>query len=353
MKNLRREEFFTADNIIKMISMNDTLKNGEKRIRAVAENLQISLEKQKKEKVIDGYNFQTTLKLFSHFKSCNNRHGVETAIPFYEDKNYLMFRLKQDESFYKDDWDCGMGIIPKEDGMCYTMHCICKYSDLEWQDYLDINYFQIELKVDYQFFVEMPIKNEIQNEGVDGIFNKVNNKKKLSKEEFLSGANLIRVKSLNEKLKKEEKRIRTFAESLRILLDKQVEEKVFLDYTIKTKILLFSHNKACNKRHSVEDGDSFYEDKCYTMFEDLTDEKFYTDDWDCGMGIIPKDEGMCYTMHRICKHSDLEWQDILDIEDVWFELKVDYQFWVIMPMHRWSVRGGDLVYKGLFIKKIK
>ena len=155
--------------------------------------------------------------------------------------------------------------------------------------------------------------------------------KRLSREEFLSGDNFIRVKSLNEKLKKEEKRIRAFAESLQISLEKQKEEKVFDDYNFQTKFLLFSYNKACNKRHGVEVGDSFYEDTNYSMFCKGDKEIFYTNDWDCGMGIIPKEEGMCYTMHCICEHSDLEWQDILDIEDVWIELKVDYQFFVEMP----------------------
>ena len=333
MKKLSREEFLSGDNHIKMKSLNEKLKSEEKRIRAVANNLQISLEKQKEEKVIDCYNFQTTLNLYSFNKKCNKRHGVEVGDPFYEDMDFIMFRVWQEEMFFTDDWGCGMGIIPKEEGMCYSMHCICEHSDLEWQDFLDIDYVRIELKVDYQFFVETPKKNEIlkEGDGLEGKFHKSNNMKKLSKEEFLSGANFIRVKSLNEKLKKEEIRIRAFAESLRISLEKQKEGKVFDDYNFQTQLLLFSNNKACNKRHGVEEGDSFYEDKCYTMFEDFIDEKFYTDDWDCGMGIIPKDEGMCYTMHCICEHSDLEWQDILDIEDVWIELKVDYQFFVEMP----------------------
>ena len=158
--------------------------------------------------------------------------------------------------------------------------------------------------------------------------------KKISKEEFLSGDNFIRVKSLNEKLKKEEKRIRAIAESLQISLEKQKEEKVFDDYNFQTKFLLFSHNKACNKRHGVEDGDPIYEDTNYLSFRIGLDESFYKDDWDCGMGIIPKEEGMCYTMHCICEHSDLEWQDILDIEVVWLELKVDYQFFVEMPENK-------------------
>lgn len=328
MKKLTREEFLSGENLIKMISLNQKLKSEEIRIRAVANNLQISLKKQKLEKVIDCYNFQTNLNLYSFNKKCNKRHNVEKGDPFYEDMDFIMFRIRQDESFYIDDWNCGMGIIPKDEGMCYTMHCICEHSHLEWQDFLDIDYVRIELKVDYQFFVDMPIKIVIQKDGLDGIFHKVNSLKKLSKEEFLSGANLIRVKSLNEKLKKEEKRIRAFAESLQISLEKQKEEKVFDDYNFQTQFLLFSHNKACNKRHGVEDGDSFYEDTNYSMFCKGDKEMFYTNDWDCGMGIIPKEEGMCYTMHCICEHSDLEWQDILDIEVVWIELKVDYQFFV-------------------------
>ena len=160
MKKLTREECLSGENLIKMISLNQKLKSEEKRIRAVANNLQISLKKQKSEKVIDCYNFQTTLNLYSFNKKCNKRHNVEKGDPFYEDMNFIMFRIWQDEEFYTDDWDCGMGIIPKDEGMCYSMHCICEHSHLERQDFLDIDYVRIELKVDYQFFVETPIKKK-------------------------------------------------------------------------------------------------------------------------------------------------------------------------------------------------
>ena len=36
---------------------------------------------------------------------------------------------------------------------------------------------------------------------------------------------------------------------------------------------------------------------------------------------------ICYAMHIILYDSGLDWEDILAIDDVWLEIKVDYQFW--------------------------
>ena len=158
--------------------------------------------------------------------------------------------------------------------------------------------------------------------------------KKVSRNGVSTEVDIIRVKSLNEKLKKEEVRIRIFAENLQISMNKMVEEKVIDDYNFQTRLCLFSYNRACNKRHKVEKGDPFYEDENYGMFSLGQDEDFYTEDWSCGMGILTKGEVMCYTMHCICEHSELTWQDLIDVEEVWIELKVDYQFFVNTPLPR-------------------
>jgi len=34
----------------------------------------------------------------------------------------------------------------------------------------------------------------------------------------------------------------------------------------------------------------------------------------------------CYTMYCVALYSGLPWEDVLCIDDVWLELKIDYQF---------------------------
>jgi len=141
--------------------------------------------------------------------------------------------------------------------------------------------------------------------------------------------NLIR--SLNHKLKAEEERIRPFANKLIEALKKQAREKQIDDFNIRQHLSFFSNNTACNKRHNVEAGDPFSEEKGFLLFGEQTEDMFYSDNWnELQKGHPLADELFCYSMHCLVFHGSLSWQDILDTDDVWFELKVDYQFFVGM-----------------------
>jgi hypothetical protein len=130
-------------------------------------------------------------------------------------------------------------------------------------------------------------------------------------------------------LKVQEERIRHFAEGLKLTLKKQLEEKQIDDFNFDTLFCVFSSNAACNLRHHVEEGDPIWEDKAYTMYRDFTEESFYEDNWNELHATHPLGHlNFCYTMHCLVFHSKLSWQDIVDIDDVWIELKVDYQFFV-------------------------
>ncbi len=139
--------------------------------------------------------------------------------------------------------------------------------------------------------------------------------------------NINKIINLNNILKIEEERIRIFADQLHITLQKQVIDKQIDDYNFETQLQVFSNNEACNKKHNVEEGDPFYEDKAYIMFRDFTLDEDYTEDWNEGNHPL-RHLHFCYTMHCIVFHSHLSWEDILDINDVWIELKVDYQFFI-------------------------
>ncbi len=136
---------------------------------------------------------------------------------------------------------------------------------------------------------------------------------------------------INDLLKKEEERVRPFAEKLRAKLNASISENEIWDYNFRTNLAVFSGDVACNKRNMTTDGNPIYQEHIGLYGKKQhgdTDEMFYSDDWNlyCPTGHPLHQIPFCYTMHCIAFHSHLTWQDILDIDCVWIELKVDYQF---------------------------
>ena len=135
-----------------------------------------------------------------------------------------------------------------------------------------------------------------------------------------------RVRLLNELLRKEEQRVRTF--SLKTLGTLRELESIGMidDHNFDTLLEAYSENEECNKRNKLEEGEPIYKDYL-GIFREETDECFFKDDWneldaEHPLRHIP----FCYSMHCIYSHSDLTWEDILQIDTVWIDVKVDYQF---------------------------
>jgi len=148
---------------------------------------------------------------------------------------------------------------------------------------------------------------------------------------ILTNENIEKIKHINDLLKKEEVRVRSFAEKLRAKLNTSVRESEIWDYNYRTNLAVFSRDVACNKRNMTTDGNPIYEERIGLYGNKShgdTDEMFYSDDWNlyCPEGHPLNNIHFCYTMHCIAFHSSLSWQDILDIYSVWLDLKVDYQF---------------------------
>ena len=139
--------------------------------------------------------------------------------------------------------------------------------------------------------------------------------------------NILRIKHLNEKFKQEEKRIYQFSHKLEDSLNKQIKEKEIDDFSIVQSISLYSNNTNCNKRHHVKDGDPFWVDNSFNMFYYNKDDLFYSENWN---ELVPEHPfggiDFCYSMHCICFHSILNWQDLLDIDEVRIVLSLSYQF---------------------------
>lgn len=137
------------------------------------------------------------------------------------------------------------------------------------------------------------------------------------------------IRALNAKLKLEETRVRTFADELTKTLTTLKDNKVIDDFNFECCLSVFTSNMACNKKHGfVEEGDPIYEERYFSLFKDYTDDVFYNDNWN---ELPPEhplgNEYLCYSMHCILFNAHkLSWQDVLAIDCVWIDLKVDYQF---------------------------
>jgi len=135
---------------------------------------------------------------------------------------------------------------------------------------------------------------------------------------------------LNERLKKEELRIKPFWEKLVASLEQQVKDKVIDDYNLKSELAFFSDDKFYKRLYKECEGNPIWQDTTYLLFSNHKYEdhkELYIDDWnefgeDHPMAKIP----FCYTMHCLVFHSPMAWEDILRIDDVWIELKVEHQF---------------------------
>ncbi len=142
---------------------------------------------------------------------------------------------------------------------------------------------------------------------------------------------LNRIRALNTKLKLEETRVRAFADELIKTLTTFKDNKTIEDFNFERCLSVFTSNMACNKRHGFkEDGDPIYEEPYFSLFGDNKDDTFYNDNWN---ELPPEhplgNEYFCYSMHCILFHAhELSWQDVLAIDSVWIDLKVDYQFFI-------------------------
>ena len=90
----------------------------------------------------------------------------------------------------------------------------------------------------------------------------------MAKDNFIPYFNLEgieKIKRLNDKLKKEEKRIYEFSFKLEYTLNKMIAEKQIDDYNVFQRIELFSSNAECNKRNKVTEGIPILKDETFNL----------------------------------------------------------------------------------------
>ncbi len=137
---------------------------------------------------------------------------------------------------------------------------------------------------------------------------------------------IYKIKHLNDLLRKEEQRVRSFSLKTLGTLRELKSMGIIDDYNFDTVLEAYSENEECNKRNKLEEGEPIYQDYL-GIFREETDECFFTDDWN----ELPTEHPLrhipfCYSMHCIYSHSELTWENILQIDTVWMDVKVDYQF---------------------------
>ncbi len=135
-----------------------------------------------------------------------------------------------------------------------------------------------------------------------------------------------KVRLLNEKLRKQELRVQPFVQETLKKLGLMQKQQTIDDFNIDYELSVFSNDADCNERNNVEEGDPIY----ITFLSHLkydSSNMFFTDDWNELHETHPlRQLRFCYSMHCIVFHSNLSWADIVQIDSVWMDVKVDFQF---------------------------
>lgn len=139
------------------------------------------------------------------------------------------------------------------------------------------------------------------------------------KRNFLSEEAIFRIRALNTKLREKELQLIAFRKTLLPVLEQAKAENRIDDFN-------FDYGELILFYRTEEEEEVIWEDKTWLL---SCEEKALAENWNefFGRENHPlKDEWFCCTMHSIVFHSGLSWKKILKVNDVWLQLKVDYQF---------------------------
>ena len=141
---------------------------------------------------------------------------------------------------------------------------------------------------------------------------------------------------LNTKLRLEQERIFPFYNKLKKVNDKLVSNNSIDDCNINLVIHCFSNDYHYLDLDPELEGSSIYETECLSCMTHLEDEKNLIDDWqDGGVPASLRHFKHCYPFHHLYDHTCLTWFDLSLIDEIWMEIKVDYQFLSIGKLVEW------------------
>jgi len=73
-----------------------------------------------------------------------------------------------------------------------------------------------------------------------------------------------------------------------------------------------------------------YETNCNFMCRQNQD-NYFEDDWqDNAVPESLRHFKHCYSFHHLYDHTDFNWYDLSLVEEIWIEIKVDYQFFTAL-----------------------
>lgn len=138
---------------------------------------------------------------------------------------------------------------------------------------------------------------------------------------------------LNDTLRKEEKKALNQYRKIEKQCELMVDNKEIKDFNIQLESEYWN-NKHYKKYDSEIYGNPFYKNTWDPFMGSHQMEEEY--DNSCSntvsqMCFVPQDSliaksNHCYSFHHLYDHTDLTWFDIYNIDEVWMEIKVDYQF---------------------------
>ena len=141
-------------------------------------------------------------------------------------------------------------------------------------------------------------------------------------------AHIEEIRKLNAKLKLEEERVKTMANNINRSLGGALHNKIIDDCNFNCRLAVFSKDADCYEKHDIDKGcDPFYEMEL-SLFDHDTECIFFYDNWNLDRTDHPLAyDFLCYSMHCMLFYAhELSWQDVLAIDRVWIDLKVDYRF---------------------------
>ena len=137
---------------------------------------------------------------------------------------------------------------------------------------------------------------------------------------------------------------------------REEEKKVFKQFRkIESQCIVMVENSEIKDFNIQLESEYWNKSKYLEQYPEISDEPFYTNTWDSfmmfqhsqdeydnycyntmsQMFFIPKDSKIakanhCHSFHHLYDHTDLTWFDIYNINELWIEIKVDYQFFSVV-----------------------
>tara|TARA_R110000868_G_scaffold146772_2_gene367762 strand:- start:1916 stop:2479 length:564 start_codon:yes stop_codon:yes gene_type:complete len=176
------------------------------------------------------------------------------------------------------------------------------------------------IKIDKKHFFNLTL-------GQQEIISKRN--ENINKQFEFNESDIAKLELLNTKLLLEEKRIFPFYKSLLKENNNLVAKGLIDDFNIHL-IVTFYRTKYYEDLFPESEHDFIVETPCDFMMRQDKDH-YVEDDWRETHMIKLSHFKHCYTFHHLYDHTELLLFDVCQIDDVWLDLKVDYQFHFKIP----------------------